>query len=129
MISEEIKQLIDLAAEKSAKQTLNLLKNTGRIRHYPTDSFNKTVELLKLYPKLPADNPMKAKIEAALDTIRDDDYFGVIESLYFDKLTIVEISDIYDCKYQNISKKRNKLVKALANELFPEDVLKELLDQ
>lgn len=43
--------------------------------------------------------------------------------------SIIEISEIYDCKYQNISKKRNKLVKILASELFPEDVLKEILEK
>jgi hypothetical protein len=44
-------------------------------------------------------------------------------------MTLEEISEIYDCKYQNISKKRNKLIKILASELFPEDVLNELMQR
>ena len=44
-------------------------------------------------------------------------------------MSIIEISEIYDVKYQNISKKRNKLVKMLASELFPEDVLNEILQK
>ena len=94
-----------------------------------SNSFKKTEELLYLYPKLPEDHPERKRIDKALEKIKDDDYCDVIASRYFDGMTITEISDIYDCKYQNISKKRNKLVKILASELFPEDVLKELLEK
>ena len=75
------------------------------------------------------DRAAEAGAIRALEKIQNDDYCDVIASRYFDGLTITEISDIYDCKYQNISKKRNKLIKILAAELFPEDVLKELLER
>ena len=52
-----------------------------------------------------------------------------VKFYWWQSYKIWEISDIYDCKYQNISKKRNKLVKKLADELFPEDVLKEILQK
>lgn len=124
-----IEDLINKAAEAAANKTLQKLKSAGRIHYVPTNSFNKTEELLYLYPKLPEDNPERIRIEKALEKIKDDDYKDVIASRYFDGLTITEISDIYDCKYQNISKQRNKLVRILAAELFPEDVLKEILER
>ena len=129
MISEEIRQIIIQTAEQTASRTLKKLKDNGRITYAVSNSFKKTEELLYLYPKLPEGHPERKRIEAALDKIKDDDYCDVIASRYFDGLSITEISDIYDCKYQNISKKRNKLVKILALELFPEDVLKELLER
>ena len=129
MISEEIMQIIIQTAEQTASRTLKKLKDNGRITYAVSNSFKKTEELLYLYPKLPEGHPERKRIEAALDKIKDDDYCDVIASRYFDGLSITEISDIYDCKYQNISKKRNKLVKILALELFPEDVLKELLER
>ena len=124
-----IEDLINKAAEAAANKTVQKLKSAGRIRYVPTNSFKKTEELLYLYPKLPEDNPERIRIEKALEKIKDDDYKDVIASRYFDGMTITEISDIYDCKYQNISKKRNKLVRILAAELFPEDVLKEILER
>lgn len=124
-----IEDLINKAAEAAAAKTLQKLKSAGRIHYVPTNSFKKTEELLYLYPKLPEDNPERIRIEKALEKIKDDDYKDVIASRYFDGMTITEISDIYDCKYQNISKKRNKLVRILAAELFPEDVLKEILER
>lgn len=129
MTDIEIKKMINEVAERAAEKTVNKLKDSGRIRYHFSNSFRKTEELLYLYPKLAVNNPMRLKVDAALEKIQDNDYFGVIQSRYFDGLSIVEISEIYDCKYQNISKQRNKLVNILASELFPDDVLKELLDK
>ncbi len=129
MTDEEIKKLIEKAADQAAAKTLKKLKDAGRITYVFSNSFKKTEELLYLYPKLPDDHPEKKRIEKALKVIEDDDYCDVIASRYFDKMSIVEISEIYDCKYQNISKKRSKLVKILASELFPEDVLNEILQK
>ena len=129
MMNEELNAIIEKAADEAATRTLNKLKNAGRITYVFSNSFKKTEELLYLYPKLPADHPERIRIDQAMEKIKDDEYWDVIASRYFDGKTIVEISEIYDCKYQNISKKRNKLVKILASELFPEDVLKEILEK
>ena len=129
MTMDELESLINKAAETAAAKTLKKLKENGRVTYVFSNSFKKTEELLYLYPKLPENHPERQRIDKALEKIKDDDYCDVIASRYFDGMTITEISDIYDCKYQNISKKRNKLVKILASELFPEDVLKELLEK
>lgn len=129
MTKTEMIQIIEKAADKAADKAVKKLRDSGRITYFFSNSFKKTEELLYLYPKLPDDHPEKKRIEAALKKIEDDDYKDVIASKYFDGMTIAEISEIYDCKYQNISKKRNKLVKILAAELFPEDVLKEIMQK
>lgn len=122
-----IKEVIERTAEKTAEKTLKKLRSTGRVTYFFSNSFKKTEEVLYLYPKLPDDNPEKQRIDLALEKIKDSDYKDVIASKYFDGLTISEIADIYNCKYQTISKHRNKLIKIIASELFPEDVLKEIL--
>ena len=129
MIDPEIKEMIDQAAEAAAAKAVKKLKDSGRITYVFSNSFKKTEELLYLYPKLSADHPERKRIDEALKKIENDDYKDVIASRYFDGMTITEISEIYDCKYQNISKKRNKLVKILASELFPEEVLQEILER
>jgi DNA-directed RNA polymerase specialized sigma24 family protein len=129
MTNDELERIIQKAADQAALKTLNKLKESGRITYVFSNSFKKTEELLRLYPKLPDDHPERKRIEQAFEKIKDDEYCDVIASRYFDGLSIVEISEIYDCKYQTISKKRNKLVKILASELFPEDVLNEILQK
>lgn len=128
-MKSELEQVIYKAAEVAAMKTLKKLKDAGRITYVFSNSFKKTEELLYLYPKLPPDHPERKRIDQALKKIENDDYKDVIASRYFDGMTITEISEIYDCKYQNISKKRNKFIKILAAELFPEDVLKEVLQK
>lgn len=129
MTDAELEAIIQKAADAAASRVMNRLKNAGRITYVFSNSFKKTEELLYLYPKLPEDHPERLRINQALEKISEDEYADVIASRYFDGLTIVEISDIYDCKYQTISKNRNRLVKILASELFPEDVLNEILEK
>lgn len=129
MSKEDLQKMINMAADQAAMKTLQKLKDAGRITYVFSNSFKKTEELLYLYPKLPEDHPERIRIDQALKKIENDDYKDVIASRYFDGMTITEISEIYNCKYQNISKKRNKLIRILASELFPEDVLKEILEK
>lgn len=129
MSKEDLQKMINMAADQAAMKTLQKLKDAGRITYVFSGSFKKTEELLYLYPKLPEDHPERIRIDQALKKIENDDYKDVIASRYFDGMTITEISEIYNCKYQNISKKRNKLIRILASELFPEDVLKEILEK
>lgn len=124
-----IENIADVAADKAARKMLKLLKDTGRVRFHHTTSFKKTEELLYLYPKLPPDNETRIKIDEALKQIEQFDYKDVIASKYFDGLTVTEIADIYDCQHQTITQRKNKLVKILARELFPEQVLNEILEQ
>lgn len=128
-VQVELQHMIECAAEEGAKKAIKKLKDAGRITYNFSNSFKKTESLLYLYPKLSEDHPERKRVDQALEKIKNDDYCDVIASRYFDGLTITEISEIYDCKYQNISKKRNKLIRILAAELFPEDVLKELLER
>lgn len=129
MIDKELEEIIQKAADQAALKTLNKLKQSGRITYVFSNSFRKTEELLYLYPKLPSDHPERLRMDKALKKIENDEYCDVINMRYFEGKTINEISEFYDCKYQNISKKRNKLMKILASELFPEDVLNEILQK
>lgn len=129
MIDKEMEEIIQKAADQAALKTLNKLKQSGRITYVFSNSFRKTEELLYLYPKLPSDHPERLRMDEALKKIENDEYCDVINMRYFEGKTINEISEFYDCKYQNISKKRNKLMKILASELFPEDVLNEILQK
>lgn len=129
MLDDEIKTLIECAAEEAATKAVNKLRSTGHIRYYFQDSYKKTEELLTLIPKLPDDHPEKIRVMNAMKVIEDDEYYGVIESRYFENMTLDELAEIYDCQSKTIGKNRIRLVKILTKELFPEDVVKELLSK
>ena len=123
----KLKDIIEMAAERGAQKAISRLKENGRISYYFSDSFTKTEALLELYPFLDEDNEMRAKVDHALLRIKDHEYKDVIVEKYWNGLTFEQISEIYGCKPQNISKQRANLIRILAKELFPEDVLKEIL--
>lgn len=127
MNAKEMESLLYKVADRAVTVALNRLKNEGRITYYFSDSFTKTEDLLYLYPKLPDDNETKIKIDKVLETIKNDNYFGLIHYRYFDGMTFEQIAEIYDCQSKNVSKQRSRLIRKLATELFPEDVLQEIL--
>lgn len=127
MNAKEMENLLYKVADRAVTVALNRLKNEGRITYYFSDSFTKTEDLLYLYPKLPNDNETKIKIDKVLETIKNDNYFGLIHYRYFDGMTFEQIAEIYDCQSKNVSKQRSRLIRKLATELFPEDVLQEIL--
>ena len=91
MTDAEIRTLIEDAADRAAAKTLKKLKEAGRVTYVFRTSFKKTEELLYLYPKLPEGHPERARIEKALEKIKDDDCCDVIASRYFDGLTITAV--------------------------------------
>lgn len=121
-------ELIDRIAEKTSTKVIKKLKRENRIRYSKMNSFTRTETVLKLYPKLPNDNDLKKRIEVALSEIRDDEYYGIIGSIYNDRMTIKSVSDIYNVKTTSISYHKVRLVRKLAMNLFPEEVAKELLE-
>lgn len=129
LTNEELDTIIEKAAEKAAVKTLKKLKDGGKMKNVDTDSYKKTEELLFLYPKLPENHPVRVKIDKALEKIKSDEYCDVIASRYFDGMSVAEISNIYDCQWRWIAKKKKKLVKILASELFPEEVANEIMEK
>ena len=129
MMDQELKEVIDQAAEEAANKAIAKLKKSGRITYYFSNSFKKTEEILYLYPNLPNENSIKNEINSALDKIKNDEYCDVIASKYFDGMTVEEISEIYDVNIKTISKNKNRLIRILSAKLFPEDVLNEIMQK
>lgn len=119
---------VDEIIEKTVRKTIKELNKKGMVRYTKLNSFTRTEKILYLYPKLNSTDPMKKRVESALMLIRNDDYFGVIESYFFEGMTFEQIAEIYDVNYRTISRQRVKLVKILAQELFPNEVIKEILE-
>lgn len=127
MNNAELEAIIKKAAEAGADAAIKKLRKKGKIKNYPSSSFKRTEEVLSLYPFLPEGNPVRDRINAAIMTINEDDYRDVIASHYFDGLTFWEISEIYDREYKSILAIKDRLIQTLARELFPEEVLDEII--
>lgn len=101
------------------------------------NSFKKTEEILRNYDKFKCaaetnkDDTEKTQklikiIDTALNTIKKDKYYKVIEYIYFESKTREEIAEIFDCEVKTITRNKNRLVNQLKIIIFSDDVIKEL---
>lgn len=122
----DIEKIIEQTASATADKVVRKLKDGGRLKRYASDACKKTEELLYLYPALPDGHHEKKAIKTAIDKIQADPYSPIIYMRYFKRQTLESISESLNCKYQTVSKNRNRLIRILAGELFPELVAEEI---
>jgi RNA polymerase sigma factor (sigma-70 family) len=60
-----------------------------------------------------------AMIDKAMDSLKQDPYFKILEMRYFDGITQEEIADHFGVSQVTISNNKNRLVRRLSIELFP----------
>lgn len=123
-----VAELIEITAQKTAERTLEMLKRSDRIKWYKSNSFNRTKELLLIYPYLP-ESEERQRIRTALDAVQDEEYFDIIESYFFKRESIAKIAERYDLADRTVTKKRNQLVKKIALRVFPVEMAKEILEK
>lgn len=66
-------------------------------------------------------------IDKAMESLKNDPYYKIIEMVYFEGRTQEEIADYFGVTQVTISKNKSKLVKQLAIEIFPNQAVLEML--
>lgn len=69
-----------------------------------------------------------AMIEKCLDALKNDPYYNVLEMRYFEGRTLEEIAVYLDCDTSTVSRNRTRLVKEMALQMFPDDVVNEYMN-
>lgn len=67
-------------------------------------------------------------VERALDTIRNNKYYDIIEMKYFDELTFEHISEKLDISVITAKRYKNKMIRQLQLVIFSDDVIKNILN-
>lgn len=66
-------------------------------------------------------------IDNAMDALKGDPYYPILEMRYFEGRTQEDIAATLRCTQVTISKNKSRLVKALAMQLFPDQVISEMM--
>ena len=127
----KVSNLIEKTANKTARKIINELKRAGMIKENYLSSFKKTERILYEYPNWRQLDFAETKkfcdmIEKALDSIKDDPYFQIIELKYFQKWSHERIAEYYNVSVSVISKRRTKLINQLRPVICSNDFIKEL---
>lgn len=129
-MTDEIMEII----HETVNQAVIKLKRASLIKDDEKSAFKKTEDLLKKYQQLKMAEVEKGsitettlkKVDAALDALKDDDYSGLIEMIYFEGKTREECAEFFNVEPLTITRNKKRLVDSLKNILFADDVIKEL---
>lgn len=69
-----------------------------------------------------------ALIDKCLATLKTDPYYDVLPMRYFEGRTLEDIGVYFGVDHTTISRNRSRLVKELAMRLFPDEVVKEMMN-
>lgn len=128
MLDEQhIQKIID----NTVNTTVLKLKAAGLMKDNRKTAFQKTEELLQNYnafqkSEQPYAKTIVNKIDEALRSIEDDQYYELISLAYFDKKSREDIAEYFDTTVTTVSRNKTRLVNKLKVMLFSDDVIYEL---
>ena len=129
MIDESIKEVID----ETATVTVQKMQMAKLIKDGTKSAFQKTEEVLRNYPtfKRIKDKPYTVnlvnKVEEALDEIKEDPYYDIIQMFYFENETRESIALTLDITVRTVARNKRRLVNELKVKLFSDDCIREIL--
>lgn len=100
-------------------------------------SFKKCEYLLKNYNSfklgLELGNDEETKrlfsmLDKAIEFLSDERFIGIITMYYLDRLTMERIAEIYDISLVTAYAQKKKMIKKIANIVFSDDVIREILN-
>ena len=127
LIREEIKQLEDEAKDiprTTAKSNSLILNERDATYVYGDETLETRIsELKQIVVKA---NSQIRIVNNALGKIKEDKYYDIIPSYYFDKMTIEEIAEENEWATGTVSKHKKRLMNELKVYIFPDTFMKEL---
>lgn len=100
-----IMEVITSTADCTVQKAISELKAAGFVRDVRSVVHRQVSSRLKNYYK-GADDP---KLKAALEELKEDDYFDIIPLYYFSGNTLEHIAVGYDCDVSTITRNKKRL--------------------
>lgn len=124
---------IDELILKTARAVVGEMKRQGLTKENKLGSFKKTERVLYEFNEWQKSENEETKqmcllIERALNKIKDDPYFEIIDLKYFKGWTHERIAEYFNVDVSVISKRRTKLINQLRPIIFSDDFIKELFE-
>lgn len=121
--------------EKTARAVVAEMKRADLVKDNRLGSFKKTERALYEFYEwsgreylTPETEKFCTLVFEALDRVKDDPYFEIIEMKYKDHWTHEKIAEYFDVDVSVISKRRTKLINQLRPVIFSDDFIRELYE-
>lgn len=109
--------IVDLKKEKYTERSRDILRMYSGGNKLSKDDIQ-YVKILQVEAKKEKDGDDIAEIEAALNSVKDDEYHMVIEYKYFDRLKDTQIAELIACDESTVRRNKNRLVHRIAVKLY-----------
>jgi RNA polymerase sigma factor (sigma-70 family) len=109
--------IMDLKKEKVSGKSKDILRmSASGVRLDPDDI--QEGKILTIEQKIEKDQAEIDVINRALDNIKDDDYYMIVEYKYFEGRPDVEIGELIGCNERTVRRHKNRLVHRLSVKLY-----------
>ena len=110
-----IERLIEAAADRAAKKTVEELKRSGMIVDTGGSRYKRAEDLLRSYGTGKGISAEQARrVEQALAYISGQQYADAVQLYYFENLTNAEVADRLHASERTVIRKRQRLVQIIS---------------
>lgn len=131
-----VNELVDMTAQKTARAVVSEMRRADMVKTNRLGSFKKVERVLYEFSEWRDDEEASEQtrrfcdlIQRALNRVRNDPYYQIIELKYFEHWTHERIAEYFDVDVSVISKRRTKLINQLRPIIFTDDFIQELFEQ
>lgn len=107
---------------RNSKDFVLFLANSGGATKADLEEIREA-KILVVAQKIARDQKKIDEIDTALDIVRTDEYFKIIEMNYFDGMKQNEISEILHCDKATVYRNKKRLIETMSVSLFGADAV------
>jgi RNA polymerase sigma factor (sigma-70 family) len=111
------KNTLITSRERSKDVVRPSTSNSGSYGLHPDEIYNSKLASIERTKK------QIQRIERALETVQEDQYYNIIPMKYFDEMHVDDIADRLNCDVSTVRRNKNRLINKLKVVLFGADAL------
>ena len=125
---EQIQEVLDCGLRTKSKDICEYHCGGGTVQGITTvqDTVQEVVDAIQ-YDILWVRQCLE-RLELALDIVRKDPDYPIVEDYYFHGVTLNDLAVEYETTMPTIARRKNALVRQIALHLFPQDAISEMLN-
>ena len=122
---DEIKELRQFGMRKKSTSITSFSGNTGLIEvKSDAEKVEDKIEMIEF--SISTTRSFIRIIEDALEGLKGDPYYELIQLRYFEGRTREEIAEYFDCDVKTVTRNKNRLINLLQIRLFSDEVIQQI---
>ena len=122
---EEINELRQYGLRKKSTSITSFSGNTGLIEvKSDAEKIEEKIEMIEF--NISTTRSFIRIIDTAVDTLKDDPYYDLINLRYFKGYSTEDIAEHFDCDVTTVRRNKNRLINLLQIRLFSDEVIQEI---